>query len=102
TTLDAQRARGYELERAGGLLKAIRNLAPLIVPITIGAIVKGEDVIDAMNLHAFGTRPRTWLQELHYTTRDYVVIALSVGLLLGAIVLRLIGLGDLWVPEWLL
>ena len=102
TTLDAQRARGYELERAGGLLKAIRNLAPLIVPITIGAIIKGEDVIDAMNLHAFGTGPRTWLQELRYTTRDYLVIALSVGLLLGAIMLRLLGLGDLWVPEFLL
>jgi energy-coupling factor transport system permease protein len=102
TTLDAQRARGYELERGGGLLKAIRNLAPLVVPITIGAILKGEDVIDAMNLHAFGTGPRTWLQELHYSARDYVVIALSLGLLLGALVLRLSGLGGLWVPEWLL
>src|SRR5215212_6502839 len=102
TTLDAQRARGYELERAGGLIKAIRNLAPLIVPITIGAIMKGEDVIDAMNLHAFGTGPRTWLQEMRYTTRDYVVIALSVGLLLGAIALRLAGIGGLWVPQFLL
>ncbi len=102
TTLDAQRARGYELERAGGLIKAIRNLAPLVVPITIGAILKGEDVIDAMNLHAFGTGPRTWLQELRYAARDYAVIALAVSVLLGAIVLRLSGLGGLWVPEWLL
>ena len=102
TTLDAQRARGYELERAGGLLKAIRNMAPLVVPITISAIMKGEDVIDAMNLHAFGTGPRTWLQELRYTTRDYVVIALSVGLLLSALALRLGGQGELWVPEWLI
>src|SRR5215212_11049825 len=102
TTLDAQRARGYELERGGGLLKAIRNLAPLVVPITIGAIMKGEDVIDAMNLHAFGTGPRTWLQDLRYGPRDYVVIALSVGMLLGAITLRLGGMGGLWVPKWLL
>jgi energy-coupling factor transport system permease protein len=102
TTLDAQRARGYELERAGGLLKAIRNLAPLVVPITIGAILKGEDVIDAMNLHAFGTGPRTWLQELRYSARDYAVMALAVGMLFGAIALRLGGMGGLWVPEWLL
>jgi len=102
TTLDAQRARGYELERAGGLLKAIRNLAPLVVPITIGAILKGEDVIDAMNLHAFGAGPRTWLQELHYNARDYAVIALALGMLLGAIALRFAGLAGLWVPEWLL
>lgn len=102
TTLDAQRARGYELERAGGLLKAIRNLAPLVVPITIGAILKGEDVIDAMNLHAFGTGPRTWLQELRYAARDYAVIGLALSVLLGAIALRLGGQAGLWVPEWLL
>jgi energy-coupling factor transport system permease protein len=102
TTLDAQRARGYELERAGGVLKAIRNLAPLVVPITIGAILKGEDVIDAMNLHAFGTGPRTWTQQLRYHARDLVVIALGVGLLAGAVVLLALGRGGLWVPGWLL
>jgi energy-coupling factor transport system permease protein len=102
TTLDAQRARGYELERAGGLLKAIRNLAPLIVPITIGSILKGEDVIDAMNLHAFGTGPRTWLQELHYHTRDVVLIALGGVLLGGSILLAVRHQGGLWVPAWLI
>jgi energy-coupling factor transport system permease protein len=102
TTLDAQRARGYELERAGGIFKAIRNMAPLVVPITISAILKGEDVIDAMNLHAFGTGHRTWVQELRYQPRDYAVIALSVGLLALGIALRVLGLGGLWVPGWLL
>jgi energy-coupling factor transport system permease protein len=102
TTLDAQRARGYELERAGGVLKAIRNLAPLVVPITIGAILKGEDVIDAMNLHAFGAGPRTWTQQLRYHARDLAVIALGVALLAGAVGLRVLGRGGLWVPEWLL
>jgi energy-coupling factor transport system permease protein len=102
TTLDAQRARGYELERAGGIFKAIRNMAPLVVPITISAIMKGEDVIDAMNLHAFGTGPRTWVQELRYQPRDYAVIALSVGLLAAGVALRFGGLAGLWVPGWLL
>ncbi len=102
TTLDAQRARGYELERAGGILKAIRNTAPLIVPVTIGSILKGEDVIDAMNLHAFGTGPRTWSQELHYRPADWVLIAGSVALLAGVIALRWLGYGGLWVPDWLL
>jgi energy-coupling factor transport system permease protein len=102
TTLDAQRARGYELERAGGIFKAIRNMAPLVVPITIGAILKGEDVIDAMNLHAFGTGRRTWVQELRYQPRDYVVIGLSLGLLAIGIALRVLGLAGLWVPGWLL
>lgn len=101
TTLDAQRARGYELERAGGLLKAIRNLAPLIIPITISSILRGEDVIDAMNLHAFGTGPRTWSQELRYRPRDIALIALGAGLFAAAIVLAMLGLNRLWVPQWL-
>ena len=102
TTLAAQRARGYELERAGGVLKAIRNTAPLIIPVTIGSILKGEDVIDAMNLHAFGTGPRTWSQELRYHARDVALIALGAGLLVGAIALAALRLNGLWVPEWLL
>jgi energy-coupling factor transport system permease protein len=102
TTLDAQRARGYELERAGGLLRAIRNLAPLIVPVTISSILKGEDVIDAMNLHAFGTGPRTWSQELRYRPIDMLLIAIGVALFAGAIALAVLGRNGLWVPQWLL
>ncbi len=102
TTLDAQRARGYELERAGGLLRAIRNLAPLIVPITISSILKGEDIIDAMNLHAFGTGPRTWSQELRYHSRDIALIALGIALFGAAIALAVLGRNGLWVPAWLL
>jgi energy-coupling factor transport system permease protein len=102
TTFDAQRARGYELERAGGLFKAIRNLAPLVVPTTIGAILKAEDVIDAMNLHAFGTGPRTWSQVLRYRAPDIALILLGIGLLGGAIAVRSAGGGGLWVPAWLL
>lgn len=98
TTLDAQRARGYELERAGGLVRAIRNMAPLVIPVTIGSILKGEDVIDAMNLHAFGTGPRTWTQELRYQPRDIALIGLGVALLAGALALALLGYAGLWVP----
>lgn len=98
TTLDAQRARGYELERAGGLIRAIRNTAPLIIPVTIGAVLKGEDVIDAMNLHAFGTGPRTWTQELRYQPRDVALIGLGVVLLAGALALALLGYAGLWIP----
>lgn len=102
-TLDAQRARGYELERiGGGIIQQIRNMAPLLIPVTIGAIVRGEEIIDAMDLRAFGTRPRTWLEELRYTPLDYGLIAFSVLLLVGATVLNLLGYGDFWVPSWLL
>jgi energy-coupling factor transport system permease protein len=101
-TLDAQRARGYEIEKLrGGLIAQVRKLAPLIVPVTIQAIVGSEDIIDAMDLRAFGIGPRTWLEQLHYRRRDYVLIALAVLLLIVSMILSLFGgYGRLWVPDW--
>jgi len=102
-TMDAQRARGYELEKiSGGLIQQVRKLGPLMVPVTIHAIAGSEDIIDAMDLRAFGIGPRTWIQELHYRTRDYILIAFAVIMLLTAIGLSLFGAGKFWVPPGLI
>ena len=38
-TLDAQKARGYELEKVkGGLISKITRIAPLLVPVTMNTI----------------------------------------------------------------
>jgi len=100
-TVDAQRARGYEVESAkGGIINRLRRLAPLIVPVTMSAIVTGEEVIDAMDLRAFGVRPRTWYRQLHFQLRDYLFVALGVAILASFIVIRIMGYGQFWVPEW--
>jgi energy-coupling factor transport system permease protein len=100
-TVDAQRARGYEVESTkGGIIRRLRRLAPLIVPVTMSAIVTGEEVIDAMDLRAFGVRPRTWYRQLHFKLRDYLFIALGVAILASFIVVRILGYGQFWVPEW--
>jgi energy-coupling factor transport system permease protein len=103
-TMDAQRARGYEIEKLrGGLFAQVRKLAPLLVPVTIHAIAASEDIIDAMDLRAFGVQPRTWLQQLNYRRRDHVLRAFAVALLLASIALSLFGgYGQLWVPDWAL
>lgn len=102
-TLDAQRARGYEIENLrGGLIAQVRKLAPLIVPVTIHAIISSEDIIDAMDLRAFGIGPRTWLQQLCYRRRDYVLIAFAALLLLASVIVSLFGYGQFWVPDWAL
>jgi energy-coupling factor transport system permease protein len=102
TTMDAQKARGYELERAGGVVRALRHLAPLIVPVTIGAILRGEELIDAMDLRAFGTGPRTWLVQLPMTRADYLLLALGLGTLALVTLLNLFvpAFGGLRVPSW--
>jgi energy-coupling factor transport system permease protein len=99
-TLDAQRARGYELENLrGGLIAQVRKIIPLIVPVTIHAIVASEDIIDAMDLRAFGVRPRTWLEQLVYQHRDYLLIIFGVAMLVVSLAAATLGLGYFWYPE---
>jgi energy-coupling factor transport system permease protein len=102
-TLDAQKARGYELEKLeGGLIALVRKLAPLVVPVTIHALVGSEDIIDAMDLRAFGTGPRTWLIELSYRRRDYLLMGFGLTVFGVSLVTSLFGFGQFWIPEYLL
>ena len=99
-TMDAQKARGYEIENLkGGLFAQVRKLAPLIVPVTIHAIAGSEDIIDAMDLRAFGVGPRTWLQELHYRKRDRFLIGFGLLILLTSVGISFLGIGEFWIPE---
>lgn len=101
-TMDAQRARGYEIEKiSGGLISQVRKLAPLVVPVTIHAIVGSEDIIDAMDLRAFGVGPRTWLIQLKYRRRDIALIVFGVSITLISAALSLFTY-RLWVPQFLL
>ncbi len=102
TTMDAQRARGYEMDKLkGGLVARIQKLAPLIIPVVMQSTVTGEEVIDAMDLRAFGTKPRSWLKELHYAPRDYFMIGLGVVILLTCCILKWgFGIGGFFVPDW--
>jgi len=102
-TMDAQRARGYELDKIrGGLIEQVRKLGPIFVPVTIHAIIGSEDIIDAMDLRAFGIGPRTWLEEIPYRRRDWILIGFGVLLLLLSLVVVFFGYGGFWVPEELM
>jgi len=103
-TMDAQKARGYEIERVeGGLITQVRRIAPLIIPVTIGSIIGGEDMVNAMDLRCFGLRPRTWIQLLTYHWYDYAIIAFSIFLLIASIIIRnVFHVGDFWVPPLIL
>ncbi len=103
-TLDAQKARGYEIERVeGGLITQVRRFAPLIIPVTIGSILGGEDMINAMDLRCFGLKPRTWIQQTIYHGYDYAIIAFGVLMLLASIILvYFVHIGGFWVPPFII
>jgi energy-coupling factor transport system permease protein len=101
-TMDAQRARGYELDKLkGGIVARIQRLAPLVIPVVMQSTVTGEEVIDAMDLRAFGTSPRSWLKELHYAPRDYLIIGLGVAIFITCCILKWgFGIGGFFVPDF--
>jgi energy-coupling factor transport system permease protein len=103
TTMDAQRIRGYEWDRTkGGPIGRLRKLGPLLVPVTINAIVGAEDTIDAMDLRGFGTGRRTWLRQLAYGRVDWLVLGASIVLFVAVTALSLTGHTRLWVPGFLI
>ena len=102
-TVDAQRARGYELEKlSGGLVEQVRKMGPIFVPVVIHAIIGSEDIIDAMDLRAFGVGPRTWIDVLQRRTRDRILIGFGVAILLISLTLSIMGFGTFWVPDALI
>ena len=99
TTIDAQRIRGYEWDATGGPITRMRRTGPLLVPVTINAIVGAEDTIDAMDLRAFGTGKRTWLRHLAFDRIDWLTLAGFAALFTVITVLSQLGLTVLWVPQ---
>jgi energy-coupling factor transport system permease protein len=101
--MDAQRARGYEVEKlSGGIIEQVRKMAPIFVPVTIHAIIGSEDIIDAMDLRAFGVGPRTWLEVLNRDLKDRVLIWFGVAVLVGSLAAGFLGFGKFWVPDGLI
>ncbi len=103
-TLDAQRARGYEIERVeGGLISQIAKVAPLIVPVTMNSIIGGEDVTNAMDLRCFGIKQRTWLEKTDFRKRDYGLMIFTGVMLIASIILSVaFHFGAFWMPAWLI
>jgi len=89
TIMDAQKARGLELER-GNFLKRIRNYIPILIPLIVGSIRRSLELAEAMESRAWGaTRNRTNLYVLKMHRGDFILIVITVGILTTAIYIRL-------------
>ena len=89
TIMDAQKARGLELEK-GGFLKRIRNYIPILIPLIVSAIRRSLELAEAMESRAWGaTKNRTNLYELRLHRGDFILLVISLLILAIAIYLRL-------------
>jgi len=87
TIMDAQKARGLELEK-GGFLKRIRNYIPILIPLIVSAIRRSLELAEAMESRAWGaTKKRTNLYELKLHRGDFILLAISFLILIASIYL---------------
>jgi len=101
STIDAQRARGFEVDKVrGGLLSRVRRLAPLAVPVTMNAIMSGEDITNALDMRGFGLKPRTWLNRQPLKLVDWILIGVGFALVMAGIVWSAVVGRQLWVPPF--
>jgi len=88
TIMDAQKARGLELER-GNFLKRIRNYIPILIPLIVSAIRRSLELAEAMESRAWGaTSKRTNLYVLKMKSGDFTLMMLSIILLAIGVYVR--------------
>ncbi|NLF87563.1 energy-coupling factor transporter transmembrane protein EcfT [Candidatus Bathyarchaeota archaeon] len=84
TIMDAQKARGLELEK-GNLMKRIRNYIPVLIPLIVSAIRRSLELAEAMESRAWGAcKKRTNLYALKLHRGDYILLALIIVILVAA------------------
>lgn len=70
--MKAQMARGADFE-SGGLLKKVKNMIPLLVPLFVSAFRRADDLAMAMEARCYnGGNGRTKMKPLRYSGRDRV------------------------------
>ena len=88
--MDAQKSRGLELEK-GRFLQRIRNLAPILVPLVVDAVIRSGELAEAMEARAYGAiKKPTSLFLLRMSSRDWLTMAISMILFASASYLFLI------------
>jgi energy-coupling factor transport system permease protein len=88
TIMDAQKARGLELEK-GGFLKRIRNYVPVLIPLIVSAIRRSLELAEAMESRAWGaTKKRTNLYALKLHRGDFALLAITIVVLAVSIYVR--------------
>jgi len=89
TIMDAQKARGLELEK-GNFLRRIRNYIPILVPLIVNAIRRSIELAEAMESRAWGaTKKRTNLYILKLRKKDYLLALITILILAVAIYVRI-------------
>lgn len=92
---DAQKARGYDVQPKN-LVQRVQVLTALLLPIFLATLERAQDISVAILARGFdyNISARTYRRQLKFHTIDYVVIGVIVALIIGALALNYLGLGN--------
>lgn len=84
----AQKARGADME-SGNITQRIRALVPVLIPLFVSSFRRAFDLATAMESRCYhGGEGRTKMKQLHFSARDWGVLAFSVVMLVAFIALN--------------
>ena len=84
--MNAQKSRGADFS-SGGLVKRIKALIPILIPLFVSSFKRAEELATAMECRCYrGDKHRTKLVKLTYKPRDFVFMLLFL-LILAALIL---------------
>ena len=87
--MNAQKARGADFE-TGGLMKRVKAIVPILIPLLISAFRRADELGDAMDARCYsGSKVRTKYKKLTFGWRDVFVFLAVAALLVGVILLRI-------------
>lgn len=86
---NAQKARGADFE-SGGLVKKVKAVIPILVPLLLSALRRAEELGDAMEARCYaGGVKRTKYKKLRFSWRDLVAFLLGAALIAGVVLMKI-------------
>jgi len=87
--MSAQKARGADID-SGGLLKRIKALVPILIPLFVSSFSRAYELAMAMECRCYrGGDGRTRMKVLHMAARDWAALTATLGMIAGLIALNM-------------
>ena len=87
--IDAQKARGADFE-SGNLIKRIKAVIPILIPLLISAFRRADELGDAMDARCYsGSKNRTKYKKLRFGTGDLVALIVAAALIAGVVLFNI-------------
>ena len=95
----AQQARGVELSKKESMVKRLKGMAAILMPLIMSSLDRIETVSNAMELRCFGkSNKRTWYRAQAFKVGDYLAIIAGVIMIVISIALNVLNGSRYWNP----